>query len=342
MAKQWPQMIGIGSSVYDTLMMVPRFPEEDTKLEGLETKVQGGGPCATALVAARKLGVSSAYMGTIGDDPFGRYMLEDLEHWGVDTDYVRRVPGVVSFHAVVFLNTQRNTRTCIWNRGTVPQPLREDVNKEALSHAKVLHLDGHMLEAAIAAAKLCHTYGVKVSQDAGGTYPGVEELLPYVDWLIPSEEFALRMTGEESPEAAAHRLYERYRPELLVVTQGVRGGLLLDHEGLRRYESYRVDARDTNGCGDTFHGAFVAAKIKGMNNDSGLAAMQAPRRQLNVRGWERGRRCPMTQSAGRFSPGEASRCKRRLKAKAERREPDGTQSVYVRHDSHRAGRCRWS
>lgn len=52
------------------------------------------------------------------------------------------------------------------------------------------------------------------------------------------------------------------------MTQGVRGGLLLDHEGLRRYESYRVDARDTNGCGDTFHGAFVAAKIKGMNNDS--------------------------------------------------------------------------
>lgn len=32
--------------------------------------------------------------------------------------------------------------------------------------------------------------------------------------------------------------------------------------------SYRVDARDTNGCGDTFPGAFVAAKIKGMNNDS--------------------------------------------------------------------------
>ena len=66
MAKQWPQMIGIGSTVYDTLMMVPRFPEEATKLEGLETKVQGGGPCATALVAARKLGVSSAYMGTSG------------------------------------------------------------------------------------------------------------------------------------------------------------------------------------------------------------------------------------------------------------------------------------
>ena len=268
MDKQWPQVIGIGSTVYDTLMVVPRFPQEDTNLEGLETKIQGGGPCATALVAARKLGIRTAYMGTIGDDPFGRFMLEDLEYWGVQTDYVRRVPGTVSFHAVVLLNAESNTRTCIWNRGTVPQPLWKDVNEEALSHAKVLHLDGHMLEAAVAAAKVGREYGVKVSHDAGGTYPGVEELLPYVDWLIPSEEFALHMTRAGSAEEAARRLYERYRPELVVLTQGVRGGILLDGKGMRRYESYQVEAVDTNGCGDTFHGAFVAAKIQGMTHDA--------------------------------------------------------------------------
>ena len=50
------RMVGIGSSVYDTLMLVDRFPTEDTKMEGAETKVQGGGPCATALTAAQKLG----------------------------------------------------------------------------------------------------------------------------------------------------------------------------------------------------------------------------------------------------------------------------------------------
>ena len=79
MNETWPEMIGIGSTVYDTLMVVDRFPREDTKLEGVETRVQGGGPCATALVAAQKLGVSTAYMGTIGDDPFGRFMLEDMQ-----------------------------------------------------------------------------------------------------------------------------------------------------------------------------------------------------------------------------------------------------------------------
>ncbi len=263
----WPEMVGIGSTVYDTLMVVDRFPTEDTKREGIETKVQGGGPCATALVAARKLGVSAAYMGTIGDDPFGRFMMDDFAHWDIDTTCVRRVADAVSFHSVVLLSQASTSRTCIWNRGTVPQPTEADIDFDVLSHAKVLHLDGHMLNAAIDAAKYCREHGVKVSHDAGGTYSGVENLMPYVDYLIPSEEFALKMTGEKNAEDAAKKLYDTYHPELLVLTQGVRGGILLDEKGLRRYASYKVDAKDTNGCGDTFHGAFAAAKIKGLNND---------------------------------------------------------------------------
>ena len=265
--KEWPQMVGIGSTVYDTLMVVDRFPAEDTKLQGLETKVQGGGPCATALVAARKLGITAAYMGTIGDDPFGSFMLEDFAHWGIDTGAVRVVKGGISFHSVVLLNQTTSSRTCIWNKGTVEPPRPEELDMDMLRNAKVLHLDGHMLSAAVYSAQACRKMGVKVSYDAGGTYPGVEALLPHVDYLIPSEEFALKITGETTGEEAAKKLYDAYRPEVLVVTQGVRGGILLDGDGMRRYGSYRVHAIDTNGCGDTFHGAFVAGKIYGFSND---------------------------------------------------------------------------
>ncbi|MBQ8081574.1 MAG: hypothetical protein IJ240_06715 [Clostridia bacterium] len=266
MSERYAELVGIGSSVYDTLMVVDRFPTEDTKLEGLETKVQGGGPCTTALVAARKLGISAAYLGTIGKDTFGDYMLEDLRSWGVDVSGVRQLEGV-SFHSVVLLNRATGSRTCIWNRGSVPQPTPDDLDNEALSHARVLHLDGHMLNAAVYAAQYCRERGIKVCHDAGGAYPGIERLLKFVDWLIPSEEFAIKVTGEKEPEAAAQALYEAYRPELLVMTQGVRGGMLLDEKGLRRYPSYPVEAVDTNGSGDTFHGAFVAAKLKGLDND---------------------------------------------------------------------------
>ena len=73
------EIIGIGSAVFDTLMTADGFPQEDTKIEGTQTRVQGGGPCATALVAAGKLGVSSAYWGTLGDDLYGRSIQENLD-----------------------------------------------------------------------------------------------------------------------------------------------------------------------------------------------------------------------------------------------------------------------
>ena len=267
MRNEYPQVVGIGSTVYDTLMVVDGFPQEDTKMQGVETKVQGGGPCATALVAAQKLGVTTAYMGTIGDDPFGTFMMDDLKKWNVNTDYVKVVPDTVSFHAVVVLNQKTASRTCVWNKGTVAAPTAEDLNEEVIKNAKVLHLDGHMLDAAIYAAKKCKEWGVKVSHDAGGTYPGIEKLMEYVDWLIPSEEFALKMTGAATAEEAAQKLYETYHPELVVLTQGVKGGILLDEKGMRHYDSYKVEVKDSNGCGDTFHGAFVAGKIHGLSND---------------------------------------------------------------------------
>ena len=267
-AMKWPELVGIGSTVYDTLMRVDHYPAEDTKMQGIETKVQGGGPCATALAAASKLGIRAAYLGTVGDDPFGDFMMTDLKRMGVDTTGVRAVSGKISFHAVILLSMESSSRTCVWNRGNVPPPEPKDIDAEKLRHAKVLHLDGHMREAALFAARLCREAGVKVSLDAGSRLPGIDELMPLTDYLIPSEEFALKFTETDNARDAAIKLYETYRPEALVITQGAKGGLLMDDKGLRAYGSYPVEAVDTNGCGDTFHGAFAAAKIKGMDNDS--------------------------------------------------------------------------
>ena len=155
-------VVGIGSTVYDTLMVVDHFPQEDTKQRGIETRIQGGGPCATALVAAARLGLSAAYMGTIGGDGFGRYMLEDFARFGVDTSHVRVEEDAVSFHSTVLLNQQSGSRTCIWNPGTVQPPRPEELDVETLTHARALHLDGHMLDAAVHAAKLCRAAGVPV------------------------------------------------------------------------------------------------------------------------------------------------------------------------------------
>ncbi len=261
-------VIGIGSTVYDTLMMLDGFPREDTKMQCAQTAIQGGGPCATALVAAARLGMSAAYMGQVGDDPFGRFMEAEFRKYGVSTGHMKFVPDVISFHAVVLVNRLNRSRTCVWSRGTVPPLSAGDVDEDAVREAKLLHLDGHMLGAAVHAARLARESGVKVCHDAGGIYPGIESLLPYVDLLIPSEEFALGVTRENEAEKAAEKLHAAYRPEIIVITQGERGGLLYDGKTLRRYPAFSVDAIDTNGAGDVFHGAFAAAWLRGFGFDA--------------------------------------------------------------------------
>ncbi len=257
-------VVGIGASVFDILMTAEGYPKEDTKMQGVETKTQGGGPCATALVAMSKLGVSSCYMGTLGDDLYGDSLIEAFEKYGVDTTYIRRISGAQSFHSVVILNLNNSSRTCIWNKGTITPPTEADIDLEVLKNAKYLHLDGHQLDTAIYAAKKAHEYGVKVSHDAGGTYPGIGRLLPHVDVLIPSEEFALKITGCDTAVEAAKKLYDAYHPETLIITQGVKGGFIWENGKEIRYPVYPVNAIDSNGAGDTFHGAFVAARVKGM------------------------------------------------------------------------------
>ena len=57
---------------------------------------------------------------------------------------------------------------------------------------------------------------------------------------------------------------ERYHPEILVITQGSRGGFIWEKGQAVRYPVYPVKAIDTNGAGDTFHGAFLVGRIRGM------------------------------------------------------------------------------
>ncbi len=259
------QVVGVGAALLDILVTVDSYPKEDTKQQSLQTKFQGGGPCATALVAIRKLGVTSCYMGTLGDDMYGDFIRSAFDTYGVGRETVRTIGNSQSFYSVVLLNVTSASRTCIWNRGTVIPPAFSDIDLNVLKNAQYLHLDGHHMECAIYAAQKAKEFGVKVSLDAGNPYPGIDRLLPLVDVLIPSEEFALKVTGCATAEEASAQLQQAYHPEVLIITQGSRGGFIWENGQPVRYPVFPVEALDSNGAGDTFHGAFIAARVKGMS-----------------------------------------------------------------------------
>lgn len=258
-------IVGIGACVMDTLVSVPEYPIEDSKLQALSTKVAGGGPVATGLVTAAVLGVSAGYIGQLADDNGGNFLLQDFERYGVETRCITKKAGHRSFTSTIWLSQKGHSRTCVFDRGDLPTWNLNPVQKTAVEEAALLMVDGNEMQAAVEGARLAKDANVKVLYDAGGLYSGVEELLRLTDYLIPSEEFATKHTGCACAEDAAKELFDRYEPQFVVVTQGKLGGILYDGKELCHYPAFSVEAVDTNGAGDVFHGAFAAALIKGFS-----------------------------------------------------------------------------
>ena len=257
-------VVGIGACVMDTLVTVPCFPKEDTKLRALSSKAAGGGPTATGLVAVSKLGVNTGFIGVLAKDGGGSFLLDDFKKYGVDTSLVEVKEGYRSFTSTIWLATDTATRTCVFDKGDLPALQLDKAQRKAIADAEIFMIDGNEIDAAEEGCKVARENGTKVLYDCGGLYPGVERLLKLTDVMIPSEEFALGHTGCDTPLAAAERLFALYCPEVVVITCGKKGGIIYDGKKTLTYPAFPVNAVDTNGSGDVFHGAFAAGMVKGL------------------------------------------------------------------------------
>lgn len=259
------KIVAIGANVVDTLICVPEFPNEDTKIKADEIIKCGGGPAATGLVAAAKLGANCMFIGNLADDDGGVFLKKDFQKYGVNTENCTMMRGYSSFLSYIILSAAGKSRTCLFNRGNLPGTALNEAQKNEIKSSGLLMVDGNDMSAAIEAAKIARENGVDVLYDAGGLYDGVENLLPYANILIPSFEFATGFTKTYNAEDAAKKLYNEFKPEIVVITDGKNGGYLYNGNEFLHYPAFPVEAVDTNGAGDVFHGAFAFARVLGKN-----------------------------------------------------------------------------
>ncbi len=257
------KIVGIGACVMDTLVTVPNYPKEDTKLRATSTKIAGGGPTATGIVAASKLNESAGFIGVLSGDNGGRFLMEDFEKYGVSTELIDVMDGYRSFTSTIWLAEDSASRTCVFDKGNLPATTLDEKKKSAIINAEILMIDGNDMDAAEEGCRVARENSTTVLYDCGGLYQGVERLLKLTDIMIPSEEFALGHTGCEDVRQAAVTLFNTYSPKVVVITRGKIGGILYDGKEFFEYPAFLVKAVDSNGSGDVFHGAFAAALCKG-------------------------------------------------------------------------------
>lgn len=248
-------VIGLGYSATDYLGIVPYMPELDTKLEMMEFSKQGGGPAATATVTAARLGARTAFIGQMGDDDFGDFMLRELQKESVDTSQVIRHPNTSSQFSFIMVDKTTGKRTIIWTRSEIPSLDPQTLDRDFITSCKVLHIDRHEIRANIQAAKWVREAGGIVSMDAGTFKPEVMELLPLVDVLITSRRFAQDATSKTDPMECARELLQGRM--IAGVTCGEHGSYFVTPDEEFHVPAFEVDVVDTTGAGDVFHGAFA-------------------------------------------------------------------------------------
>ena len=255
-------IIGIGHCCQDTVCTVEAYPPEDgsTHILSMDDS-QGGGAAATAMAAAARLGAGAAVMAHLGDDPTGDRIIEGFERGGVDTRYIRRIPGGRSSTSVVMVDPQKGTRTKFPYRDALPPLPFDDEQRRAIEGCRVLHLDGTRYENAVGAAGIARAAGVTVSLDGCSRQKDNAlniALARMADILIMNAVYPFRVSGA-SDIPGALKFFAGLGPKKVVaMTLGREGCWALIGGEAVHFPAFKVDAVDTTGAGDVFHGAFLA------------------------------------------------------------------------------------
>jgi sulfofructose kinase len=248
-------LVGVGLNATDTLIALESYPERGSKVEYTEAKILPGGQVATTVVACQQWGMSTRYVGILGDDAAASVHQEAFSRAGVEAQIIT-VPGGISPQSLILVDSL-GERTILYRRDRRVALKPGDLDRQWIVNARALHVDGYDTAAATEAAGWARDAGVPVIADLDDLYPGVEKLVEKVDYLIVSRDIPSRLMGEPDLEMALRQMQRRYGCRLAAATLGDNGVMAWNGKQLHQVCAYSVPVVDTTGAGDIFHAGFI-------------------------------------------------------------------------------------
>lgn len=249
-------------------------------------KAPGGAP-ANVAVGVAKLGQPAAFLGQVGDDPFGHYLDGVLRAEGVDTGGLRFSPDARTALAFVSLRADGERSFVFYRHPSADMLMRpEDVPLDMIDAARIFHYGSITMisepsrSATLAAVEYARSRGLFLSydpnlrlslwDDEAAARAGMLAGLDYAHLVKVSDEELVFLTGADSIDPL-------WRPDmrLIVVTHGANGATLYTRDRQIDAPGFRVSAVDTTGAGD----GFVAGLLVGLlesdftKDESALAQM---------------------------------------------------------------------
>jgi sulfofructose kinase len=256
-------IIVVGHAALDYVYKIDAFPPAPTKLRAIEHVASGGGMAANAAATIARLGRQVVLWSRIGDDDAGQIARQQLNSVGVEISHVRVLTGKRTPTAAVIVD-RRGGRLVV-SEDDHFLPLEADWLPVAdVAACAVVLSDLTWLEGTQAAFRAARAAGIPTLLDVDlGSGQLLARVIGLTDYAIFSAPALRRfIEGDDDEERLQQLIQSGVRHA--GVTLGAKGYVWIEHGGGRgTVPAFTIEAVDTTGAGDAFHGAFAWALAEG-------------------------------------------------------------------------------
>ncbi|KNH23655.1 ribokinase [Priestia megaterium] len=256
----------IGSSSMDLVVTSNIRPGAGETVLGESFKTVPGGKGANQAVAAARLGADVSMIGCVGEDHYGKAILENFKSNGVSVKNVKPVTDSDSGTAHIILAEGDNSIVVVKGANDYITPDYVEKAKEKIKEADIVLIQQEIPEETVEyVAQLCQELKVPLLLNPAPARPLKAEVIEQVSYITPNEhEAELLFEGKEKEE-----VLKQY-PNKLFITEGKQGVRYFNGEKEVLVPSYQVETIDTTGAGDTFNAALAVALAEGMGFEKGI------------------------------------------------------------------------
>lgn len=259
------KILCIGHAAYDITIPIDDFPIENTKNRVSERIECGGGPASNAAYLLAKWHMESYFAGVVGNDVYGNRILKEFNDIGVHTNFLEINKDMITTSSFIIASRSNGSRTVLTYR-----PCDMKMNEFDLDIVPdVILIDGQEPEIS---KEVIQSYPTAVSIiDAGRPTPEIIELCKLVNYVVCSAYFAeaiseikIDYSNTKTLVDIFNSLKQRFKNNVVVTLE--EHGCMYEEDGIiKRIPSMHVNAQDSTGAGDIFHGAFAYGIAQGFD-----------------------------------------------------------------------------
>ena len=265
-------VVVLGSINVDTTYHVDRFPQPGETISAVSKSSAPGGKGANQAVAEARSGAKTAFIGAVGSDKEGAYMLESLADDHIDTRHIMTDELHGTGSAAITLDA--NGQNDIMVYGGANQAMTTDVLNaidDVLEDADFLISQFETpQEATLRAFQIAKENGVKTILNPAPAHEINPDLLKLTDLIIPNETESAALTGiiitDETSMLMSAAKFAQMGVRNLIITVGAKGAFYCTQDGYNFIPAFKVNAVDTTAAGDTFIGALSSQLKPDMSN----------------------------------------------------------------------------